>query len=180
MAFLINAYNAFTVELVLASYPALKSIKDLARSCSRRGRKTFFSLLGAAASPRLDRTRAAAPLYLDPRVHAALELRARSAAPRCAARPSSRRPLEAQLEDGMQRFLADRTRNRVRDGRLEVSAIFKWYRDDFERGTARLQRASRTSSRALRPPRLATAPTTRPAAQPVAAVSSHPTRTGVE
>jgi hypothetical protein len=42
--------------------------------------------------------------------------------------------LEAQLEDGMQRFLADRTRNRVRGGRLEVSAIFKWFREDFEQG----------------------------------------------
>ena len=28
MAFLINAYNAYTVELVLTQYPALKSIKD--------------------------------------------------------------------------------------------------------------------------------------------------------
>ena len=29
MAFLINAYNAFTVELILSKYPDLKSIKDL-------------------------------------------------------------------------------------------------------------------------------------------------------
>src|SRR4051812_16902618 len=29
LAFLINAYNAFTVKLVLTRYPALKSIKDL-------------------------------------------------------------------------------------------------------------------------------------------------------
>jgi hypothetical protein len=29
MAFLINAYNAFTVELILSAYPKLKSIKDL-------------------------------------------------------------------------------------------------------------------------------------------------------
>src|SRR5437868_13372794 len=29
MAFLINAYNAFTVELVLTRWPDLKSIKDL-------------------------------------------------------------------------------------------------------------------------------------------------------
>ena len=29
MAFLVNAYNAFTVELILTKYPDLKSIKDL-------------------------------------------------------------------------------------------------------------------------------------------------------
>jgi len=34
----------------------------------------------------------------------------------------------------MQRFLGDRTRNRVRNGRIEANAIFKWFREDFERG----------------------------------------------
>ena len=34
----------------------------------------------------------------------------------------------------MQRFMADRTRNRVASGKLEVSLIFKWFRDDFEQG----------------------------------------------
>ncbi|MBX9869637.1 MAG: DUF547 domain-containing protein, partial [Burkholderiaceae bacterium] len=29
MAFLINAYNAFTIELILSKYPNLKSINDL-------------------------------------------------------------------------------------------------------------------------------------------------------
>jgi hypothetical protein len=38
------------------------------------------------------------------------------------------------LEDGMRRFLSDRSRNRVAGGRLEVSAIFKWFREDFEQG----------------------------------------------
>jgi len=44
--------------------------------------------------------------------------------------------LEAQLEDGMRRFLSDRTRNRFnpQSGKLEVSKIFDWYRKDFERG----------------------------------------------
>jgi hypothetical protein len=40
--------------------------------------------------------------------------------------------LEVQLEEQAQRFLSDRTRNRFRDGRLEVSKIFDWYREDFE------------------------------------------------
>jgi hypothetical protein len=44
--------------------------------------------------------------------------------------------LEAQLEDGMRRFLSDRTRNRYspQSKRLEVSRIFDWYGKDFERG----------------------------------------------
>lgn len=42
--------------------------------------------------------------------------------------------LDDQLEDATRRFLADRTRNRFENGTLEVSSIFKWYRDDFEQG----------------------------------------------
>ena len=34
MAFLINAYNAFTVELILTKYPELASIKDLGSAFS--------------------------------------------------------------------------------------------------------------------------------------------------
>jgi hypothetical protein len=34
----------------------------------------------------------------------------------------------------MKRFMADRTRNRVANGQLEVSSIFKWFKEDFEKG----------------------------------------------
>lgn len=40
--------------------------------------------------------------------------------------------LDAQLEDQARRFLSDPSRNRYRGGRLEVSKIFDWYKEDFE------------------------------------------------
>lgn len=44
--------------------------------------------------------------------------------------------LDAQLEDGMRRFLADRSRNRFDavGNTLSVSKIFDWYQGDFEKG----------------------------------------------
>jgi hypothetical protein len=54
--------------------------------------------------------------------------------PSTAPRSAARRKLDAQLEDGMMRFLGDRTRNRVADGKLQVNAIFKWFKEDFEKG----------------------------------------------
>jgi hypothetical protein len=48
--------------------------------------------------------------------------------------------LDAQFDDGLQRFLGNRTRNRVRDGRLEVNLIFKYFREDFENGQLGLQK----------------------------------------
>ena len=40
--------------------------------------------------------------------------------------------LERQLEEQAVRFLSDHSRNRFRDGRLEVSKIFDWFKEDFE------------------------------------------------
>ena len=73
------------------------------------------------------------PRYGEPRIHAAVNC----AAIGCPAlRPEAfvAASLDAQLDDSMRRFLADRTRNRVAGGHLEVSAIFRWYRADFEQG----------------------------------------------
>jgi hypothetical protein len=42
--------------------------------------------------------------------------------------------LEKQLEEQAVRFLSDRTRNRLANGVLETSMIFKWFIEDWERG----------------------------------------------
>ena len=133
MAFLINAYNAFTVELILTRYPDLKSIKDLGSFVQSPWKKQFFRLLGEERHLDWIEHEQLRPLYAEPRVHAAVNC-ASIGCPALRPEAFSAARLEAQLEDGMQRFMADRTRNRVRTGKLEVSAIFKWFREDFEQG----------------------------------------------
>ena len=133
MAFLINAYNAFTVELILTKYPDLKSIKELGSFLQSPWKKKFFSLLGEERHLDWIEHEQLRPLYSDPRVHAAVNC-ASIGCPALRTEAFTAARLEAQLEDGMQRFLADRTRNRARDGQLEVSAIFKWFQEDFEQG----------------------------------------------
>ena len=49
-AFLINAYNAFTVELILTRYPDLKSIKDLGSLLSSPWKPKWIPLLGTQVS----------------------------------------------------------------------------------------------------------------------------------
>ncbi len=133
MAFLINAYNGFTVELILTQFPDLKSIKDIGSVFSSPWKKEFFTLLGAKHHLDWIEHEQLRPQYADPRVHAAVNC----ASIGCPAlRPESftAAKLEAQLDDGMQRFMADRTRNRYANGKLEVNMIFKWFREDFEKG----------------------------------------------
>jgi hypothetical protein len=133
MAFLINAYNAFTVELILTQYPDLKSIKDLGSLFQSPWKKKFFRLLGEERHLDWIEHEQLRPHYADPRVHAAVNC-ASIGCPALRPEAFTAARLDAQLDDGMLRFMSDRTRNRVRDGRLEVSSIFKWFGEDFAKG----------------------------------------------
>jgi hypothetical protein len=133
MAFLINAYNAFTVELILTRWPELKSIKDLGSLLQSPWKKKFFTLLGEERTLDWIEHEQLRPSYRDPRLHTAVNC-ASIGCPALRNDAFTAGNLETQLEDGMQRFMADRTRNRVAGGKLEVSLIFKWFREDFEQG----------------------------------------------
>jgi Protein of unknown function, DUF547 len=133
MAFLINAYNAFTVEAILTKYPDLKSIRELGVFNRGPWKNEFFTLLGAKRHLDWIEHEELRPKYAEPRIHAAVNC-ASIGCPALRPEAFTATKLEAQLEDGMQRFMADRTRNRVAGGKLEVSMIFKWFREDFEKG----------------------------------------------
>jgi hypothetical protein len=130
MAFLVNAYNGFTVALILTRYPKLASIRELGSPLQSPWKKRFFTLLGQRRHLDWIEHEQLRPLYADPRVHTAINC----ASIGCPAlRPEAfvAARLDAQLDDGMQRFLADRTRNRMAAGKLQVSSIFKWFAEDF-------------------------------------------------
>lgn len=132
MAFLINAYNAFTVELILANYP-VKSIKDIGNDLfSNRWKKKFFRLLGQDAYlDQIEHEMLRKPgAYDEPRVHFALNC-ASIGCPMLREEAFAAGRLEAQLEEQAKRFLSDRSRNRYAGGRLEVSKIFDWFKEDF-------------------------------------------------
>jgi hypothetical protein len=137
MAFLINAYNAFTVELILTKYPALKSIKDLGSLFSSPWKPKWVPLLGDTVS--LDDIEhgmlRARGRYDDPRIHFAVNC-ASIGCPMLREEAFTADRLDAQLDEQARRFLADRTRNRwnPQRGRLEVSKIFDWYGEDFRLG----------------------------------------------
>jgi hypothetical protein len=52
LAFLINAYNGYTVQLVLTKYPGLQSIKDLGSLLQSPWKKEFFTVIGRPAQSR--------------------------------------------------------------------------------------------------------------------------------
>jgi hypothetical protein len=131
VAFLINAYNAYTVEKILARYPDLKSIWDFGRFFGNPFRDEFFSLLGRSMSLDGIEHGILRKRYREPRIHYAVNC-ASIGCPMLREEAYVAARLDEQLEEQAVRFLSDRTRNRYRDGRLEVSKIFDWYKEDFE------------------------------------------------
>lgn len=134
LAFLINAYNAFTLKLIIDHYP-LDSIRDIGRFWQSPWKLRFFTLLGEPMHlDQIEHEIIREPGRFDePRIHFAVNC-ASIGCPALRPEPFTAAELEAQLEDSTHRFLGDTSRNRYRDGSLEVSSIFKWYREDFERG----------------------------------------------
>ena len=131
VAFLVNAYNAFTAEKILTRYPNLESIWDFGRFFANPFRDEFFTLLGRKASLDGIEHGILRKRYGEPRIHYAVNCAA-AGCPMLREEAYVAVNLEKQLEEQARRFLSDRTRNRVRAGRLEVSKIFDWFREDFE------------------------------------------------
>jgi hypothetical protein len=131
IAFLINAYNAFMVEKVLQRYPDIRSVWEFGKLFGNPFKDEFFSLLGRKASLDWIEHEMLRKNYRDPRIHYAVNC-ASVGCPMLRPEPYVGTKLEEQLEDQARRFLSDASRNRYRDGRLEVSKIFDWYKEDFE------------------------------------------------
>jgi hypothetical protein len=131
MAFLINAYNAFTVEKILTRYPDIRSIWDFGKIFGNPFKDEFFMLLGRKMSLDGIEHGVLRKNYREPRVHFAVNC-ASVGCPMLREEAYVAARLERQLEEQAVRFLSDRSRNRYRDGRLEVSKIFDWFKEDFE------------------------------------------------
>lgn len=135
LATLINLYNAATINLILTQYPNLESIKDLGSFFRSPWKKEFVPLFKQQVS--LDEIEhgliRGSDRYNDPRIHFAVNC-ASIGCPALRAEAYTAEKLEVQLEEQTRLFLADKTRNRLSGDELQVSSIFKWYKEDFEKG----------------------------------------------
>jgi hypothetical protein len=145
-AFWINAYNAYTIRLVLDAYP-VDSIKDIGGLLSSPWKKAFIPLsqLHPASKGRkltLDDVEHSIlrPTFEDARVHVAVNCASRGCPPLLAEAFAAER-LDDQLDAQMRAFLADTSRNRIDAAgrKLELSSIFDWFGEDFERDAGDLK-----------------------------------------
>jgi len=129
-AFYINAYNAWTIKLILTGYPGVKSIKDLGSFFSSPWKKKICRIDGEVIS--LDRIEheILRPRFKDPRVHFTINCAARSCPPLRSA-PYQEDVLNQQLDEMTSAFINDPSRNRLEGNTLYVGKIFDWFEEDF-------------------------------------------------
>lgn len=135
LAFLINTYNAWTIEFILTEYPNLDSIKDLGSFFNSPWSRDIVSLFGGQVS--LDDIEHEMirgwGRYNEPRIHFAVNCAA-IGCPALGTTAFTGMNLEAQLDKNTRRFMSDNERNYFSNGRFYLSKIFDWYREDFEKG----------------------------------------------
>ena len=134
MAFLINVYNGQTLALIIQNYP-VKSIKDIGSVFDNRWKRKFFKLFGQDAFlDKVEHEMLRKPgVYNEVRVHYAANC-ASIGCPALREEAFVADRLDKQLEEQAVRFLSDHSRNRYANGKLEVSMIFNWFKEDWAAG----------------------------------------------
>lgn len=129
-AFYTNAYNAWTIKLILSGYPDITSIKDLGSLLKSPWKKKIVRIAGEVISLDHVEHEILRPRYGDPRVHFAINCAAKSCPP-LRPEPFSGAILDQQLDDSTRSFINDPESYRLEDNELYVSRIFKWFSEDF-------------------------------------------------
>lgn len=133
LAYWINAYNAFTVKLIMDHYPT-KSIKDI-----KNGIPFVNTVWDIKFIKIEDRTYdlnniehgIIRPTFKDPRIHMAVNC-ASISCPKLQNRAYTASKINEQLDDAARDFLSDDAKNKISANDPKVSSIFKWYGGDFD------------------------------------------------
>lgn len=146
IAFLINAYNAITLESIIDQTPLKNSIKDIFGVWNFKKHQ----VMGQALTLDQIEHEILRRQFQEPRIHAALVCAALSCPP-LRSEPYTGENLEAQLEDQVRQWLSspqglqiDRSNNQV-----AISAIFKWFGEDWEAQYASQQFVGNAKERAV-------------------------------
>lgn len=131
LAFWINAYNAYTIQLVIKNYPA-KSIKDIGGLFSSAWGIDFINLLGKKMSLDDIEHKTIRKNFKEPRIHFAVNC-ASISCPSLLQEAYNAEHLNSQLEFSAKRFLTNSNKNyyNKKEKAYYLSKIFKWYGADF-------------------------------------------------
>lgn len=128
LAFLINAYNAFTLQSIIDQDPLKKSIRDIPGVWKSRK----FQVAGSSKTLDNIEHDTIRKDFDEPRIHAALVCAAMSCPP-LRNEPYFAKQLDRQLDDQVNDFIANSQGLKIdrQNNEVYLSSIFKWYGKDW-------------------------------------------------
>lgn len=137
LAYWINAYNAFTIQIVIRHYP-VESIKDISSGLNIPFVSTTWDIkFIEIGGEQLDLNRIEHGIirkeFEEPRIHFAVNC-ASISCPKLRQEAYTAKMLEEQLEAQAIEFINDPDRNLIKDSKnAEVSKLFTWFSGDFKK-----------------------------------------------
>ena len=132
LAYWINAYNAFTVKLIIDHYP-IKSIKDIKRGVPFVNTVwdiKFIEIGGHKYDLNKIEHGILRKRFKEPRIHFAVNC-ASASCPPLLNHAYGGDKIYTQLNQQAKRFLADTSKNKISTSKTQLSKIFKWFKKDF-------------------------------------------------
>lgn len=137
LAYWINAYNAFTIQLIIDHWP-LQSIRDIGGNIPMIDSPwsiKFFKIGGVDFDLDTIEHQILRKKYEEPRIHFAIVCASKSC-PRLLNQAFTSDLLDRQLQNQAIAFVNDPSKNRITSEALALSQIFDWFKMDFtKKGT---------------------------------------------
>jgi len=132
LAYWINAYNGFTIQLIIRNYP-LESIKDIKKGITFVNSVwdiKFFEIGGEKLDLNKIEHGIIRKRFDEPRIHFAVNCASYSC-PALRNEAFTSEKLDKQLDEQATSFINDEKRNKITPDNPQISSIFNWFTGDF-------------------------------------------------
>ncbi|MDG2194397.1 MAG: DUF547 domain-containing protein [Polaribacter sp.] len=128
-AFWINAYNAYTIKIILENYP-LKSITKITQKGKDAWNIPFANIGGKMHTLNTIEHAILRKDVNDPRIHVGVNC-ASVSCPKLANFAFTEENIDEKLDDLMKTFINDTSKNNISKKKVSLSKIFDWFKSDF-------------------------------------------------
>lgn len=143
-AFWINAYNAYTLKIILDNYP-LKSIMNIKENGKDAWNIPFAKVGGKKYTLNQIEHEILRKDFNDPRIHVGVNC-ASGSCPQLGNFAFSEDNIDAELERLMKLFINDKNRNIITEKKIQVSKLFEWFKEDFTKNGSLIEYLNKYST----------------------------------
>lgn len=128
-AFWVNAYNAYTIKLILDNYP-LKSILKIKKKGKDAWNISFAKVGGKTYTLNHIEHKILRKDFNDPKIHVGVNC-ASGSCPQLGNFAFTEANYETKTDELMKKFINDPKRNKISEKKVQLSKIFEWFKGDF-------------------------------------------------